>query len=155
LWHDLKISLLPDSLELTIDETISESLSLEKDVNVTSEFAYIGGLPDIITKVLASSGGDSETENNNAKLLDSNFFFHGEIQDVRLNKKFLLLEDSDEEKFEKDAHLDFGWTILSPKEKSSVKKEKIEDVCECKNGGTCLEEGGCQVSLTPTCKVIN
>ena len=147
LWHDLKISLLPDSLQIELDKTVTETLALERDVNVTSEFAYIGGLPDIITKVLAAGNGpDSGIENNNAKLLDSTFFFHGEIQDVRLNKKFLLFEDSDNEKFEGDMHLENGWKIVLPKEKSAVKNEKKEEVCECKNGGSCIEDGGCEVN---------
>ena len=141
-WHDITIDLDGTSLVAYIDGPLDPiGLTLDNAVKITSDFAYIGGLPDIITRVLDQAG---KVGSSTKKLFDNNF--RGLIQDVRISNQFLLFDKADEEKLKRDSHFTppSDWQILFPKETSNVASQKVtptQGSCEeapCENDGRCI-----------------
>ena len=152
-WHDITINLDGGKISAFIDGGINPTeLEFERKIKITSEFTYIGGLPDIITKVLDSSG---HVEHETSKLFDNNF--QGLIQDIRINKKFLLFESADDQILKSDLHFTppGDWKILYPKETSNIaagqsNRNKSCDKTPCQNNGKCvsdLDQFKCEVNF--------
>ena len=67
-------------------------------ISVRSEFAFVGGLPDVVTMVLRQS-----TDNSRKSILDRPF--HGDLQDLRLNDMFFFIDPEDRQRFDSESWL--------------------------------------------------
>ena len=127
-------------------------LQLDEAIHVKSDFAYIGGLPDIITKVMSETGKVSSV---GKPLFDNNF--RGLFQDIRINKQFLLFDKQDVAKLESDEHiLNDQWEVKLPQKTSNVATPGVDkDPCTdnpCQNNAKCKPDSQsngftCEVAL--------
>ena len=124
------------------------SLALNESISFSSDYAYIGGLPDLVKMLFTPPDNDKPVNGMERKSTLGNPF-HGYLQDIRLNEMFLLPDPSDTTNFASSTWIDvlnrgneeIDHKIVTPHSTSEMKtgESPEKDVCPCQNGGECIE----------------
>lgn len=116
VWHYVRGAVTDEVVSISIDGKSEDSIPLNGSISVRSEFAFVGGLPDVVTMVLKQS-----TDNGRKSILDRPF--HGDLQDLRLNEIFFFIDPIDKERFDTQSWLDM---YQSQHGQSAIIKGKLD-----------------------------